>query len=56
MLASAPRLRAVLSEANTTDERIPMIAITTSNSIKVKPRFVFIVISFCSLPIIPYVK
>jgi hypothetical protein len=35
--ASRPFLRAVFIDASTTDERIPMMAMTTSNSIKVKP-------------------
>jgi hypothetical protein len=30
-------LRAVLREASTTEERIPMIAMTTRSSIRVKP-------------------
>ena len=41
---SAPLVLAVFNDANTTDDNIPMIAITTSNSINVKPlcKYVFI--------------
>jgi hypothetical protein len=35
--ASLPLFLAVEREARTTDDNIPMIAITTSNSINVKP-------------------
>jgi len=34
---SEPLARALLSEARTTEERIPMMAITTKSSINVKP-------------------
>jgi len=37
-------LRALLRDTRTTDERIPMIAITTRSSMSVKPRFVDFVI------------
>jgi hypothetical protein len=40
--ASAPFVRADVREANTTDDRIPMIAITTKSSISVKPLLNFI--------------
>jgi hypothetical protein len=58
--ASRLLARAVESEASTTDERIPMIAITTRSSIRVKPlepliRFFDIyMFAFWALPIIPY--
>ena len=35
--AIVPLVRAVFREAKTTEARTPMIAITTSNSIRVKP-------------------
>ena len=38
VLASLPLLRAVLNDASTTDDRMPMMAMTTSNSMRVKPR------------------
>jgi hypothetical protein len=34
---------ALLSDVKTTDDKIPMIAITTNNSISVKPLFLFII-------------
>lgn len=40
ILASLPLLRAVFREARTTDDRMPMIAITTKSSMRVKPLFV----------------
>ena len=45
--------RALLSDAKTTDERMPMIAITTRSSIRVKPRLNLIAV-FISLFIIYY--
>jgi len=46
VLASLPLPRAEFKEASTTDERIPMMAITTRSSMRVKPRdFLLLVIS-----------
>jgi hypothetical protein len=42
--ASLPLLLAVLSDPRTTDDKIPIIAITTNNSIRVKPFSFFIML------------
>jgi len=41
--ASEPLPLAVLREARTTDERIPMMAITTRSSMRVKPLFLLLI-------------
>jgi hypothetical protein len=41
--ASRDFWRAVFKDARTTDERMPMMAMTTRSSIKVKPRAVFLI-------------
>ena len=40
-VAIRPLTRALLRDANTTDERSPIIAITTKSSIRVKPLLLF---------------
>jgi hypothetical protein len=43
--AAVPRDLAVVRDANTTDERIPMMAITTKSSMRVKPLEEFFMIN-----------
>src|SRR3989344_9328508 len=47
MAASLPLERAVFKDASTTAERIPIMAMTTSNSISVKPRERLLYIIYC---------
>ena len=45
--ASLALFLAVFRDASTTDERIPIMAITTSNSMRVKPRERFLCMMYC---------